>query len=262
MSWTKKFLTGISPWILLLLFLGAALAAWQNYFRLQGQHLPADCYFEHDCGPDRFCARWPQPLSNTHVDTSKSQLNDGLCYDAGIKSNPFYDPSQFRTIGIWFDAYLDVGLNGKGRLTPDQVNDIERRANASSHPNLSSKQIRNAVHSALQTTMGYDLKFDAGEPWLVGIPKLRPQAIELITATKEGFEAAIKSNNPDDVAAPIEKFWQHNPDFHPMHTGQCYAHGHKWITTIADQKNCQVDELKRNLSVLLGIGKPRPNGRP
>ncbi len=264
MSWSIKSLATISPWILFLLALAAAFAAWNDYIRTKEQHLLADCYWDVDCGPTKFCARWPAPLSTTHTDrVSRKEgevMNDGLCYDAGIKSNPFWDPvHEFEAVRIWFDAYLDVGLNGKGRLTPERVREIERQANALPHPNLSSKQIRNAVHSALFTTMGYDLKFDAGESWLVAIPKLRPQAVEIITSTREGFEAAIKANDPDKIVAPIERFWQRNPDFHPMHTGPCYAHGHKWIQTVTDQKNCQVNELKRNLSVLLGIGKPVRN---
>lgn len=246
---------------MLVVFIGI-LAAVAAYIGARGgANFEADCYYDSDCSPDRVCARFLPYWTTTHTNRDPDKigsLNDGVCFDARIKANPFLHPSaEFPAVGIWFDAYREVGLNGTGRLTMERVKQLEAQASSLPHPNLSSKQVRNAVHSALQVTMGYDLRFDPGEPWLVAIPKLHPQALELIDATKEGFEAAIKANDPDKIVIPIERFWQKNPDFHPMHTGPCYVHGHKWIQTVTDQKNCQVNGLKRILSVLLGVGKPQ-----
>src|SRR5262249_11664642 len=148
-------------------------------------------------------------------------MNDGLCV---VTYGKFQTTPEMmaEVANTWFEAYLKP-IDG----LPDA--DIVQRAESFPLPLIAHESIKRAVHNALDRILGFDIRLNSIE--LAGISSpLNPTAAALVSATRDGFTAALRDQNPDKVVEPLETFWREHPDFKPMHSGRCYPHGHKGVT--------------------------------
>ncbi len=74
----------------------------------------------------------------------------------------------------------------------------------------------------------------------------------LIEAVRAGVAAAFEKNDSRYATGPIVGFFSKYPDYHPMHTGRCYPHGHAdYSQTAKTPADCVSDEVRRGAGYLL-----------
>ncbi len=79
-------------------------------------------------------------------------------------------------------------------------------------------------------------------------------------AARRGFIEALHVQNAGAVRGHLLEYWRRNQNYHPLHTGRCYQHGHEEVQTLEDTVACQVETLTRAVESLLPAISERERG--
>jgi hypothetical protein len=109
--------------------------------------------------------------------------------------------------------------------------------------------IHDVFQEILDATLGFDIDLSS-KPNEIGNVKFVPHdAYEFFTLIRKGFIEGLKSENPKIIERYLREFWDKHKDYHPMHTGRYYPHGH--AETIPTPFESQNIVLQQRIEVLV-----------
>jgi hypothetical protein len=213
-----------------------------------------DCYFDEDCavaGGQEYCNLW--------MCEAGGKL-DGFCYPGpnphpGGGIEPLDLPLAAASGGYLFSAF-ELTVQSRDGIPPRAAYELINKANQSRLTVQGHLAVQTIVTNVLDRIVGFDLVYDPHETCgVTGIfPNYRGEYSsalgELLRVTRLAVVEAIRANNPELVVAPIQEFWRMYPDFHPNHSGRCYAHGHPDYP-YSGPAECQIESIKRILKAHL-----------
>jgi hypothetical protein len=235
--------------------------------------LPAcNCYRDYNCTGE---TNWCDILDVNCALGKKNHCtcngkNDGLCkiWTPTPTPNPFTPQAPapvIESIDLFFRAYLVPIDQGEGRADGGLLAAAYSIILTS---NLSTTDLHRVVAEALDAVIGFDLVFpawhvpyaDPGQgmgPLVVGnIRGTPPGSAEIVRAAREAMLQAIETRNLNVIEPLLADFWSNHPDYHPMHTGRLYPHGHEGDESLVPLE-AQVQTLRRLVQqVILDDGGP------
>ncbi len=183
---------------------------------------------------------------------------------------PEADPASLvLALDLYMEAYMVPVSDGEGR--PDEsLFDAAARVNLGAGNRRMHGLLRETVHAALDAVLGFDFVLPrianrrceepasdrgAGRPRPGNVRTTPPEAVAIAEATHTGIRNAILTRNLNAVVEPLTAFWSANPEFHPLHTGRYYLHGHPEYEGTTPLEG-QILVLKQSLGSLLNDGEP------
>lgn len=263
-------------------FVFAFLSVLATGLIVQGDALWAcDCYYDHECASGNCLV----PVCSLDGKIDGVCIADGGGGDGGGGIEPaaddFFIGDDVDPLAVagaadfYFQAYLVAVRRGEGRPDPGLLtaaSDVRlgRKAHADRRNHRLLLQV---VHEILDAVLGFDfqapnaldvllpprrrskrhfggLQGSDSDPRFGGIRNVPPGAVEIVEAARSGFVEAVKSGDPDRVAAPLRAFWAKYPSYEPFHTGRYYPHGHAGEPTVPEAS--QIAALRARYKRLFG----------
>jgi hypothetical protein len=175
-------------------------------------------------------------------------------------------------LDLYVEAYMVPLTNADGGRPDFSAFDAAFHTNLGAQNQRMHGLLQDAVHRTLDAVVGFDFqnpeaanrkqclrpaRRGAVQPLFGNIRAVAPEAADLVEAAHEGLRNGILTRNLNAVVQPLTDFWTSHPDFHPLHTGRYYDHGHAdYAGTVGTPLNGQIVVLKQSLAELLNDGDP------
>jgi hypothetical protein len=207
---------------------------------------PCTCYLRCEPAETQMCDHW----GSCKVREGGPKILDGKCLVFGQGGN-IRESLAFeiaKSLEYYFDAYIEAGT-GEGGL-PDEG--LLSRAQSARLTLREHREIQALVDHALDLILGFDTIPPSIETPLRQIPSFKgrgyPEAREFLEGVRDSIVKSVLSGDVDSIEAAVSKFWSNNPNFHPLHTGRCYPHGHVEPEYVwKNAADCQTDLVQKSV---------------
>lgn len=224
---------------------------------IEDEQETCNCYWDRDCGTGGDCTGYFQcKLSGKLDGTCKKPAADvEVLGKAAQRLRLEAEPEELAAaVDFYFQAYLSPARKGDG---PADLRSFSRAKAIwlSSSNQTIHEVVQEAVHEALDTTIGFDFVYP--QPLCVsrsqrGNLRAVPEAgAELIEAVRDGLVQGLLTRDATVIEQNLAGFWARHPDYHPNHTGRYYPHGHAGESS--DPQALQREALGQILQRLLEL---------